>query len=532
MKKQNKKSQNNQSLVSEAEVKRRLRQSRAAQNVANQRQKAPKSVRNVVKSQAPREAKNPYFMALVAPEYAKRVGLPDEFSGLTHVAMVITERDLTFDSNGRSAGLITCDPKGLVRITDTVVVKPEENTEGFRDSGAILRSPVNSNFITGLPQAIIDAVTAVTGDTYDLNKSTVAAAGNGVMVGVIDDLCNSLTPVSIQLVVGAYTYPVVGIPATAASACNVVVSTADAVANNVKAFGVYVTAAGAIEVIESTTKKGPIGTCTVTPTNGIYLIAYGVAPAQVSTYYLTAMNFRIGGAVSADYQSLRKHNIGKPSGEEYNIMLSSGLEDARIVGQSAWLQYNGSLTSNGRITCGQLQEPVRADSGNFAPNLDRAELAATPGFYSGPLAKGGYCFWRPHHISDKEFYPVEDPRPRSCPLAFNIEANDANAQNVTLRVATMIEFKTTSQIFGPKPSVVNELYIQDAQARLGGVPSGMENDFHWRTIAALVGKGLTRFGKAAAIMAPVSGEFSPVVGSVSMAASTFGKAFQRIGRIK
>jgi len=403
---------------------------------------------------------NPYAHMLLDPEHAQVMGIPDEYPYKTHKCKIAMSRTANFDANGNAFctigksiaeffGQLESSSKSAWRqwdFSNYASSSWQPQREWHREEDY----PNAGNVAEQFPPHFLD----VQNDHIETSK-----------VGYNDSSALSSTDMvrcsaGDEFVVSAYT--------------------ADTTANAWKVNCRFVTN-GVATTVESAllTGGGVLASATITApagTTGIYEWGFERV-AGTGTITGTRCSFTISSAKSIAYEP-----IGKEDGSEFATLKSIGTR-ARIVAMSLWAQYSGSLTSNGKITAGQISHQDLSR----LPDTDIGTLSVLPGFYSDSLLKpdeaGAYAWFRPLSAEDLKFEDLDRPDEVGSRLMCAIHANDANAQNVTFRCVAVVEIQTTNQVVSPTTNIVNPPMIWEAQRELKNFPSGMGNTNHLKIIA-------------------------------------------------
>jgi hypothetical protein len=438
--------------------------------------------------------RNPYAHCLLDPEHGPIMGVPDEFPHKTHKARIITQRALEFDSNGRASAVIGSS-------LDRFVTQETVTGTGVRslkyDIGSDGTAISTESWHDELRNATSAAGTFQSDYTmgpyyYDNdNTGTNDFAHNKeietLLISVADGLPAGAT--------GAVLIEVINVENSAT--IRILAYTSDTTAN---AWGFQVTTY-AVGGNETVTTYGPFTGTGSFVDQTVTLPASADFLSNIRCYRLTGSGVLTG--FRSTFATLGKKQVASPIGREDGTdlgLIKAGAKRVRVVSMSCWAMYNGSMTSNGLITCGQIPH---ADLANL-PILTSEELANLPGFYSGPLNKGGYAWMRPLDRVDLAFDDVSNPDGYGSRLAVAVRANDADAQNVTLRVCAVVEFQTDNQVWGASRNIVDPPMIWNAQKELAQFPTGMENDLHLKQIA----KKMVEIGKKAAHFVQTYGPYA------------------------
>jgi len=169
----------------------------------------------------------------------------------------------------------------------------------------------------------------------------------------------------------------------------------------------------------------------------------------------------------------------------------------RPVGCSGLVTYRGKALEGGFIAARRFQG-VESPNLSQAPALPYQNLASRPGTYDGQVNTGAYSFWLPQDVDGTKFRPVltELDDFRYGYLAYAGQVTDTTSDAVLrIRVATAWEGITYKQMYHLSGTLVDPDQITLALKTLSTLPSAMENDLHWATIADYLKRGAKAAGK-------------------------------------
>lgn len=513
-----------QKNISKEEASRRLKQSRKdkAERVRVQtlvpnrgasKNKAAKSLMNRTRE----VAGNPYLARILAPEYASLGGVPDEFSGLTHCAKLITQHDLDFDSNGLSSGFITTSLEHHALLTKSAAEHAASRDIEFGARNEGNRMAYNASQMSDVVKANLVLFVSLSSPAH-----VIPGYGSMITSDVITVATPRFLPVAAPHLESDHS-PVtqtwgndnLGVrrPSIEVAAGNLItigIQTTNTTASNlVLAIVTSVSIGSALVVTAAAANTGPQAAPTVA-VPATHTRFYGVTcSAATVTWNLDEVKVIAASSGTTGPHDHSTYPIGLGDNSDWDAIRATS-SDYRIVGMSAWIQYNGALTSGGKVALASIarhEQPAWSSNNYFDFNT----LAAVPGAYSGPLIKGAYGYWYPTANSDLEWKPTNQLSTSDNFIAFSLVAHDTPAQNVTLRVCTIVEFQTHLQYLGPSPSEVDVLQIWDAFKRLAVEPHAMENDLHIRKILDFLEKG-TKWGSRIALAAAPAVGMIPGVG--------------------
>lgn len=511
------------------EISRRLAQAKVSAQVsavAPSRQKQRAAARGYAHSAG---KENPYLACLLDPEHQPAVGVPDAFSGLSHVCRIFTQRQLAFDANNVSKFMVTRDLEDHLYYTPAPATAITIGSPTFRYVASSLMEIDYGSQRAGEGYSYRERLIDYGNTIYSAFAAASVTTAAGVSFG-----CAAMpfhkwggssnipsTPVQ-RTVDGVYHY----MQCRQNDTVYYYVSSNNTTANNVTVTVRFILSGGTFSnvTVVAAAATNQLTIPVVAPANTVGVIDFAFAPCALANVILqtVAWNINIAGAAEAEY--MVSVPIGKDDGSEFSTIRNDSTA-YRVVAQSVWLQYFGSLTSNGNLAI--VHRNNKIDHNDFA-SFDESSIVATPGNYRGPMIKGAYCFRKPLDNSDLEFTPMDIGHRSDAPITGILTANDVNAQNVIIRVCTIVEFQTVNQIYGPRPSTVAPLLIWDAQASLANFNSAMENDFHLKKIANKINTYIGKFGKflfgAGNALALVAPEFGVPLSAIGMGATSISSA--------
>jgi len=501
--------------LTKKEVERRVLQAKLSKKATV----APRASQKNKTAKALSMRENPYLAAILDPESHPVIGVPDAFSRLVHRSKVVMQQSLIFQ-NGRSTALVRPDITDFLRTTS--------NTKAVVAVGEVFNQQSHSRLYPST-QGIDDSYTAF--KNGDLPESSLLIrktwASNSYFPTIrgfdygVDSIQSELRTASDGVQWRGYELP---------SGASVTINTQwDSItAANMAVRLVYVNAAGtktvtgttnfaAVAVEQAITINMPVAGLLV----AVEIIRIGASFTDVLMMLNITLSFT---TIADDIDTLSSQTLGNNG--EYALLLEAGNGNKvsyRISALSVWAYYSGAMTSNGKIAAGMIQKNA---SGEQTGVCTFETISIAPGCYSGPLNKGAYAYWKPTDEQDLKFSVVgEDTRPKPY-IAVAVVANDAEAQNVTLRICAHLEVQTVNQILSPSPSFVDPPLIWDAEAQLATLMTGFENDTHVAKIARVVNRGLGYFGK----MAKTAGGIATLLGypEFGVPASAIGSAFAEL----
>lgn len=189
---------------------------------------------------------------------------------------------------------------------------------------------------------------------------------------------------------------------------------------------------------------------------------------------------------------------------DYDLLPPNGR--LRLVSMSVWLQYTGSLTSNG-----QVASRLMTDEGHPLQTLVHhyEVLGDLPQSYSGKLVDGTYVYWQPTSVEHTAFVDPDATWQYDAPyIAIAGQTNDSAAQNCRVTVIANWEMYHTNQLFGSVPCAYAPNAVTDAVHMLQGIPNAMCNSTHLEKIrrylkaaAKISDKAIGRYGGLAVLAA-------------------------------
>lgn len=450
---------------------------------------------------------NPYLNQLLLPEESDMVvAIPDEFSSTTHIARIVTQIPLTstdgFNDNESSFIVRPSLESNIVRTSSdesfTLVTSPNF----IQSAGGRLIAPGyfdESSDLEGFPSE------------YPNISEIRSTPGSGC--SIVGPYCWSYHPfmggkteaVPNQVLTGL-DYQTLGTHiGTNVPTLNVTFQKRDD-AQSINFFYKYVSGLNSSNFVKNTYAFD----ISQVPNNSSYLVEYDFPndTAYKWIYEWGFENLDTGVVVIQDarlwsqrpqgnhYFHTRSHDIG----DDATVLsaLKTVGTTGRVVAMSAWLQYNGSMLANGRVTFA----PINDGSNPFIGWKPSPTMARLPNSYSGPLTKGAYYWYKPVSREDMMFRNITDIGDDLPYLAAYLTSSDAEAQNLTLRVTTVVEIRCTNPVFGPRPSPVNPALRDEAMAIIAYLPQCMENDLHLAKLTEFVKKALSKVGGAARFVSP------------------------------
>lgn len=184
--------------------------------------------------------------------------------------------------------------------------------------------------------------------------------------------------------------------------------------------------------------------------------------------------------------------------------LMNDFEKLRINAQSVLTTYVGASLTNAGVSSSLLYRGGIPASFNQVFNYDT--VAQVPDSYSGAAKDGTYTYYEPMDPEDYSFRTIYASnsyrRPYQIHTGIYNGDNEGNIQGEVFRVkiVTLIEFTSTSQLYISQPSPVCPMAITQLFRVLSGVPNAMENGKHMdklKRIASRVGRFIrsgARFG--------------------------------------
>lgn len=493
--------------LTQKEIDRRVAQSKLAKRNMAAAPARPNGQKNKTAKALGTIKENPYLAAILDPEHHPCTGVPDAFSRLVHRSKIIHQQSMVFQA-GQSIAMIRPDITDFLRATTATKSVTAIGPDWLEKAGSKI-----------LPAGYV--YTQLANGTY--SNDSIGLRKNWATSGFFTtttDFYDGTDPIQIGERVDNNGVMWKGIELPAAAVINVNMKWDSITASNMVVRTNYINAAGNLIVGANTFVNNVTTEQTqflALPVAGL-LVAIEVAyVGAVATDVLRDLNLTLAyTTLATDITAIATQPIGNNG--EYELLLAAGngtKVSYRVSALSVWAYYTGALTSNGKIAAGMIQKNALPQSTGIT---SFEEVSVAPGCYSGPLNKGAYAYWKPTDENDFKFNVVtEDTRPKPY-LAVAVVANDADAQNVTLRICAHIEVETVNQVLSPSPSFVDPPLIWDAEQQLATLMTGFENDSHLSKFAKVLNKGLGYFGK----MAQAAGGIAAAFGQPELAAPLAG----------
>lgn len=433
---------------------------------------------------------NGYLAALVDPEHHPPTGVPDEFGRLVHRCSIITQHKAVF-KDGASSAIVRPTLQNLLQATTD-----QGTAEYFtRTFSVISGSKLVQN---GRRPDYYD--TSVPTDYTLRNRKMIATEGSSYLIwSPPENDEGDPSPLSVQIINGFATKCV---PIEGTSGGNVTVS-GDMV--NTSGLGVtpYCKVWDGTSVTKITaftfTNTGPFTIALPFGATQTHLFEYGIeVTGGAGVVELESIYTSILVTLPVDPGTMNSYNIGTTN--DYELLKASG-RTFRISALSAWVIYNGAMTSNGQLASAFVET---RDDPQSTGLVTYANLSMIPNSYVGPLNKGSYTFWEPIGIEDLKFHEINYFDETMPFIGIAMTANDAAAQEVTIRICAHVELQTTNQVLGPRPSIIEPNLIIEAFKAVRGITNSMENDSHLRKIADIIQKGLNVAGDVSGIASAVA----------------------------
>jgi len=464
---------------------------------------------------------NPYARTLLNPEFEENFGIPDQFNQPSHKFTTITNAAIPVGPNGEFSVLVQPDMANswyvayqATQVKQLTILNAKANLFGTSSVGGGLDTEVTDFRGTFLYDC--DGFY-----TVQLGQTAVLwAASRGQPLAVAG-------PTQILLPASAPSQIAGLIPVTDCGFL-VVGKGESFAANNIEVRFYAVDASG-----------NPLATVGGTVDFSAGFMQQFISPAFTTpdAAYLTRIEVipTLGGSIfdslsigivsTAVHPSLANYLLEANSVSDFETYERDFIA-VRPVGCSALMTYRGKALEGGFIAARRFQG-VESPCNTSGPALPYSVLASRPGSYDGAVNTGAYTFWLPQDVTASIFRPVSSPRDDFTYgyLAIGGALTDPNPSSLRLRVATAWEGITYKQMYHLSTSTVDPDMITHALKTLSGLPSAMENDLHWSTIADYLKKGVKKGAEM------IWSQRVPVAEAASRAAGLSPAATQAIGRI-
>lgn len=461
--------------------------------------KAARKLRKQVRAKSTAGEKNHYLAALVDPDHTAPCGIPDQFGGLTHPARVITQRAAVFHE-GKSAGIVKPQlDEFLTATTATSTVTTSSRAFDTIHHTQFVQSGRSNAYYSDKFNWVAEGVyrlrkpTTTTASSYRYWEPPFNDSDEQIVLQEVED--DSGRTCQAQLVSPGGIFYV-----STKFAINATSNTKPYIVTTEFSDGPKTVTEGSFYTNNVTSEQA--GAVTI-PANAKWLCEYGVTACAVSDAELDYVSGYLIQTTPANVGTMTAEPIGKTDLSEYDLLKLIG-DTYRFCALSVWLQYNGALTSNGRVAIAFVQE----HSDNIGSNWKFNDIASLPGAYVGPLNKGAYCYTAPVGLMDFSWKHIENPSDNAPYIVFSMTASDTPAEDVTIRCAAHIEVQTTNQVISPVPSSINPDLITDTLLALRGLPHAMENDSHMQKIASFLRDqrgSIDRIAKVGSTLSAMSG---------------------------
>lgn len=452
---------------------------------------------------------NSYLNQLLLPEESdKIVAIPDEFSAPTHVARIVTQVPFSTDDgfiNGEMAILARPSlEKCLVTTRGTNGAATSEiTTPDFTEgSGGRLIAPPYFDSSSDLEEF-----------PAEYANTSIVVAGSGSSISGPFAWSYSSTGQRASQIVPAlemYKLPYRTYGTYVGTNQPILEFTLQKYNDPTTINAYYKYATGLND--QETIKVSEAIDISAVPANTSYRVVHGFTTSVSETRYITEFGFESVDVGSVLLRSVvarcERPNYGETYctraydiGDDSSVLtaLKTIGASARIVACSIWVQYTGSALSNGRIMGAFLND----GSDPYVGWKANEKLGTLPSSYSGQLNKGMYGWYKPVSREDYLFRPLSQLGEGAPFFAGFVQANEAAAESVNIRMVTVVEIRCTNPVFGPKPSPVAPQLRDQAQMILAYLPQVMENEAHLEKLKTFVLNALKKVGGAARFLNPL-----------------------------
>lgn len=468
---------------------------------------------------------NLYEQMLVDPFNGPLVAYPDEFSNFTRVIRLLTQKKLAFTTAGECSGRVYADPLNHLELDNdgvpTAIFLPAfANTSAlgnsnswFVDKRMGLKTQAgpkplkkHSCLGPGCPECPIttkvpeDRISVFCGQYAGTNTSAVFFCE----VGDSSDSYGHVQPL-LEFPIDGDVYK--AIHCSPGDTITVQAGTQNTTGSNFAIFcGFVLYSGGVYTTVDTPSASNPltgVGTAVAAvvtaPANAVGVYSYTISNLGLATAACIGAQVH---ATMTQASGIVRHPAGRSNYGDVN-QITNDSENARVVAMAALYQNRSQmLVKEGDIVHGQF--PMEHEDGLPAPSLEN--YTAIPYSFNGRLEHGGYCWWRPYNAKSMEFKCLEEEKGTFDPqrtekfyFFMAVSAANAASQNIVFLSAMIIEAETPSRVLGATPSLVNPLWIWEANALLAYVPQAMENDTHWKELKKLLsgaaGKLMLEAGK-------------------------------------
>lgn len=401
--------------------------------------------------------KNLYLQAILNPEGAKPVGIPDCFSAKTACFVSIFNAQVEFNGNNDFHVVVSPSPYRHVMQIAT-------STSTRLDLGMWVTAYEQSTRVT-----LHNQLAGSNDHTEDIPVFT-ASGGNrncAFHTGVDSETGKSFARQATGS--GSRT----GLPIVAGNLVRALTSAHEIAAANCQV-QIYTDPGNVLTT-------GVAGTANVTvtaPAGALFLTKVEILnpAADISRTSLSVVLEDGTAAIPVG-----KHATTWSSAPELATMLTD-FDAYRVVGMSTLMTYQGPPLQSGTISS-RLMPPHDDPHSTRLLAHEYSELSSMPDSYVGPANKGTHVLWRPTDLNDLSFRPLSDDAPFTLPhVCITGAVTDASARQFNLRVAALYEVVTTKQLYSRIPSRVAPDEIEQAFILLSGFICATENPSHLKQI--------------------------------------------------
>lgn len=449
---------------------------------------------------------NGYLAALVDPEHHPPTGVPDEFGRLVHRCSIITQHKAVF-KDGQSSAIVRPTLQNILQATtDSLVANYVSQTFSVISGSKLIQNGRRSDYYD----------TSVPTISTVRNRKMVSGEGSSFLIwNAPENTEGDPIPLGIQVING-YTTKCIPIEGTGGGTFVVAGSVINTSGLTITPY-CNVWSGTAVTKLTGTpfTSTGDFSVNIVWAASQTHLFEYGLeVTGGAGTVELESIYTTTTITLPVDPGTMDSFDIGTEN--DYELLKTSG-RTFRISALSAWVIYNGAMTSNGQLASAFVET---RDDPQATGLVTYANLSMVPNSYVGPLNKGSYTFWEPIGVEDLRFHEINYFDETMPFIGIAMSANDAAAQEVTIRICAHVELQTTNQVLGPRPSIIEPQLIIDAFKAVRGITNSMENDSHLRKVADIIQKGLNVAGDVSGIAATIAAmmgqpEFAVPLGAFS-----------------
>lgn len=431
---------------------------------------------------------NPYARVLLNPEFEENVGVPDWFDQPTHKWVSILNVDVPVSASGKFQIVIQPDLEDFLYMAYRATNVVAELMNAVSPSGAFGGYGVQTAFLDHRGKFLFSSNALNAFNTSPLSSNTVLWSASR------SDPCAPGSEHSILM------------PTTIAGLSGVIPASGLGFVCDYQT--VFATGTGASLVIEGIDSNGTALTSVAVALTGAagmaispafagsdaWITRISLTQGPVTGVYLRSVRLT---AVSnaAPVANLQDYYLTSQSVQDYDTY-ESDFVAVRPVGCSGLLTYRGKALEGGFVAARRFQSE-QTPSYSRAPVLPYSVLASRPGTYDGVVNTGAYSFWLPNDFDSFKFRPVSTSSDSFTDgyMVYAGTLTDPSQSALRIRAALAMEGITYKQMYHLSPCLVDDDMVSRALRTLSSVPSAMENDLHWSTIAGYLKKGASAIGR-------------------------------------